>query len=480
MSPSTGRWRIRGRDGQGDGSFRRPGARRLRWTVPAGAVVVTAGGVLAASLVATAQATPTLPPRTPAQLLAAVAGRTGPPPPLTGTVVETASLGFPDLPGGSDPTSLQSLITGSHTIRVWFSDPQHIRLAIPGQLSETDVIRNGQDLWTWSSVHNTVTHMRLRPNTPDKAEPPMTQTPLTPQQAAQEVLAAVGPTTAVSVASNVTVAGEAAYELVLAPKDSRSLIGQVRIAIDAHSNVPLRVRVFPRGSSAPALQIGFTSIAFTRPAAANFNFKPPAGAKVVQNSVLPEQAPPLPLRVLRGKPGVSASVVVPAAGARAGKVIVKGGKPVFIKNGKQVVLPGRLFIVKNGKVVAVRGGMPLPVRAGVSAGVQLVPAVPMVARPTVIGKGWLAVAVNPAGGLGMGGLAAGNAGDLAGRELNALLGSASRVHGTWGNGRLLRTKLLSALLTDDGRLLIGAVTPDVLYSAAAQAGHANASSKASR
>ena len=42
------------------------------------------------------------------------------------------------------------------------------------------------------------------------------------------------------------------------------------------------------------------------------------------------------------------------------------------------------------------------------------------------------------------------------------------MSGSWGSGRLLRTTLVSVLLTSDGRLLIGAVTPDVLYSAAAQ------------
>ena len=135
-------------------------SRRLRWAVPAGGVAI-AGGVLAAFLVPAAQATPTLPSRTPAQLLVAVAGRTGPLPAMTGTVVETAALGLPDLPTGGDPTSLQSLLTGSHTIRLWYADPRHVRLAIPGQLSETDLIRSGRDVWLWSSVHNKVTHLKL-------------------------------------------------------------------------------------------------------------------------------------------------------------------------------------------------------------------------------------------------------------------------------------------------------------------------------
>ena len=42
---------------------------------------------------------------------------------------------------------------------------------------------------------------------------------ITPQQAARQALAAVGPSTRVTVQNNVTVAGEAAYQLVLAPQE---------------------------------------------------------------------------------------------------------------------------------------------------------------------------------------------------------------------------------------------------------------------
>jgi hypothetical protein len=45
--------------------------------------------------------------------------------------------------------------------------------------------------------------------------------------------------------------------------------------------------------------------------------------------------------------------------------------------------------------------------------------------------------------------------------------AATPVSGSWGSGRVLRTKLFSALLTDDGRVFVGAVTPDVLTQAAA-------------
>ncbi|MGE5286922.1 MAG: LolA family protein [Micromonosporaceae bacterium] len=506
MSPSTGQPGIEEQDGQGGGRFRGTRARRLRWAVPAGVVVATAGGVLAASLVATAQATPELPSRTPAQLLAAVAGRTGPLPAFTGTVVETASLGFPELPGGGDPTSLQSLLTGSHTIRVWYADPQHLRLAIPGQLSETDVIRNGQNLWTWSSTHNTVTHTRLAAGDGHEAEPPMTKGPLTPQQAANQVLAAVGPTTTVSIASNVTVAGEPAYELVLAPKDSRSLIGQVRIAIDAHRSVPLRVQVFARGSSAPAFQIGFTSIAFTRPAAANFDFKAPAGAKVQESGTAgplaagPIRIRPVPagarpgavVRIENGRPVImrngkvvaaKGTTPIPPPFMNGGQAVVRNGKVVQVNCPVAVPLPsrdGKQIVVRNGKAVAVTGRSKVPVRSGtvIPAKCRMAIAAEGGPRPTVIGKGWLAVAVNPSGLLG--GPALGDPGGLAGRELNALLGSASQVSGTWGSGRLVRTKILSILLTSDGHMLAGAVTPDVLYSAAAKTSQSGQASRAGK
>ena len=104
--------------------------------------------------------------------------------------------------------------------------------------------------------------------------------PLTPQQAAQQALKAVGPSTRVSVERTVTVAGQPAYQLVLSPRSSGSLVGRVTIAIDATKNVPLRVQVFARGAASPAFQVGYTSISFVKPAAANFSFTAPPGAKV--------------------------------------------------------------------------------------------------------------------------------------------------------------------------------------------------------
>ena len=250
-------------------------SRRARWAVPVGALAIT-GGVIAGSLISVAQAAPGLPARTPAQLLAEVADSTTPP--LTGTVVETASFGLPALPATGNPTSLSSLLTGSHTVNVWYSSPEHFRLAAPQSLSESDVIRDGSTAWLWQSTLNKVTKFTL----PAHKAATVPKQPLTPQQAAQQVLAAVGPTTTVSVASNVTVAGQAAYGLVLAPKDARSLVGQVQIDIDGRNGVPLRLQVFARGASSSAFGVGYTDIHFVTPAPADLSFTPPPGSTVTQ------------------------------------------------------------------------------------------------------------------------------------------------------------------------------------------------------
>ncbi|HUN34985.1 MAG TPA: DUF2092 domain-containing protein [Trebonia sp.] len=251
--------------------------RNARWAVPTVAVVVIGGGI-AASAISVAQAAPDLPAKTPAQLLADIAA-TQKIPALTGTVVESANLGLPQLPQVGNPTSLTSLITGSHTLKVYWQDGRHFRLAMPQTMTETDVIRNGSTLWLWESASNTVTRYSLAGHGHDATAPQPADLPaLTPQQAANEALQAVGKTTVVSVDSNVSVAGEAAYQLVLAPRDSRSTIGSIAIAIDAKTSVPLRVQIFAKGSATPAFQVGYTQISYVAPAAANFNFTPPAGA----------------------------------------------------------------------------------------------------------------------------------------------------------------------------------------------------------
>ena len=261
-------------------------SRRLRWALPAGVAAAIAVASFTSTVASSAAAEPNLPARTAAQLLVALEQAN--PAGLSGTIVETANLGLPQLPdittsaGGSD-LSLANLVTGAHTLRVWYGGKQQQRLALLGQLSETDIVHNGKDVWSYSSTTREVTHSTLtQEQSSTLAKPGVAG--ITPQAAADAALKAIDPSTAVQVDSTARVAGRAAYQLVLNPKDTRSLIGSVRVAIDARTSVPLRVQVFAKGSTSPAIQSGFTDVSFKTPDASVFEFVPPAGSTVVEGS----------------------------------------------------------------------------------------------------------------------------------------------------------------------------------------------------
>ena len=512
--------------------------RRTRWAVPA-AAVTAAGLVIAGSLLASAaQAAPVLPARGTAQLLADVAGNYKLPASLSGVIEETASLGLPQLPESDGGSSGYSLLAGSHTFSVWYAGPAHVRIAVPAQFGETDLRQDGRQVWLWDSTTDTATRIVLPASAgPHAAAGSVSSASATfsptPQQAARMVLAAVGPTTTVSVQQNVMVAGQAAYQLALAPKASGSLVSQVRIAIDARGYLPLRVQVFARGAASPAYQVGFTSLSLARPAASNFAFTPPPGAKVRTVRVPAGGAGPL-----GSQPGAAGSAVQtfgsgpgavpPGASKREIRILTRlsqqesaliqqyggpEGVPWELRQGLQKSLRAafRLGLLPKGLHKGTKTAVPAVSGTGAAAGwAGSPPAGPMGAlgdgalaglppgaAPTVIGTGWLSViaarldpsslaALQPGasppttsfGSASAQGSSAAYSSTLqisapaagpALAALRALLRAAAPVHGSWGSGRLLRTSLLSVLFTSSGRVLIGAVTPAVLYRDAAKA-----------
>ncbi|AWS44706.1 outer membrane lipoprotein carrier protein LolA [Streptosporangium sp. 'caverna'] len=378
----------------------------VKWAVPIAAVVLVAGAIASGPVIAAVQGDPVLPERTAEQLLAdaAQATRSGLKP-MSGTVMQTASFGLPGLPavlgmGGSSPVAL---LAGSHELKLWYGGTNQVRLALPGRMSETDLIVNGDQAWLWESEANKATRIKVdaqaaqaRAGEAQKALPTAT----TPQQLAQELLKETGSDTVVSVTNTEKVADRAAYQLVLAPKDGSSLVKEVRLALDGETFVPLRVQVYAKSAAEPAFEVGFTSVTFTPPSADNFAFTPPPGAKVVEEN---------PLDAL--------------AAAERAKAEQKGAE-----------------------------GLREKVRT--------------------VGDGWTTVAVLPFSAQDLKGQAPKEQGGPGGQDANAivdaLLKSAKPISGTWGSGKVIQTKLVSALLTDDGRLLVGAVTPEKLAEAAGQ------------
>lgn len=353
----------------------------MRWLVPGATVAVIATGALVGTANVSADAG--LEPLTPAELLVAVQG--APAPSLSGTVEVTTDLGLPALPRGMGPagTGPTALISGTNTVRVWSDGPERARMAILGDAEEYAVIRNGDEVWTWSSADSTATRHVL-PEPGDKAPASMTL-PSTPQEAADLALSALDSSTDVTVSGVASVAGRPVYELILTPRDDSTTIARVALAIDAETKTPLRVQVFSTELSDPAVDIGFTSVDFTRPDGSLFDFTPPSGATVVEHDgTTPKDTPVADLS---------------------------------------------------------------------AADLQ---------EPTVVGSGWSQVVVAE--------LPDGMGADQAGagtEEVGALLATLPRTSGTWGTGVVVDGTLMSAIITDDGRVAIGAVDPEELAAALA-------------
>ncbi|MED7923832.1 DUF2092 domain-containing protein [Nonomuraea sp. LP-02] len=370
----------------------------VRWGVPIAAAAVIGAAIGAGPVIAAVSGEPTLPERSAEQLLADAAAATAKDQgmrPMSGTVQQTASLGLPALPVTGGDTGPLSLLSGTHEVKVWYGGENKIRVAMPTHLNETNLIYNGDQSWYWDSATNTATRLRIKADAGEQHGLPTPQpTDVTPQQAAQRLLAQVDEHTAVRVINTAEVAGRPVYQLVLAPKADGSLVQEVRIALDGETYMPLQVQLYAKGSAEPAYQVGFTQVTFTPPAAENFTFTPPAGAKVEEATIGEESI------------GAKAEERAEHAADMAGKA-------------------------------------------------------------KLVGDGWTTVAVVPFSLSDLQSEAAGPAGqDGRGAQANALLDSvlksATPVNGTWGSGKLIRTKLLTALLTDDGRLLAGAVTPEEL------------------
>ena len=389
-------------------SMRTPERRSaLRWLAP---VVVAALAAGAGSLISTVTATArdSLPPRTAQELLVDVQGAEldG----LSGTLSVTTDLGLPALPGsGRRNTDFSALLSGTNTLRVWSAGADQLRVALMGRLGESDLVRNGNDVWTWASSDQSVSHLTVPERTgadrsdSHESDSPELASSLTPQQLADRAIEAITPSTEVSTDPTAVVAGRPAYQLVLEPKADTTLVGSVRIAIDGATRVPTRVQVYAAGASTPALEVGFTSFDPTPPDPSVFEFTPPEGATVTE-------------RELPGGPPSGDTSDAPGAGSDQA--------------------PGFGSFLTGGVTTRVVG------EDWSSVGVADLPIQLPSADEAETASGPLAT-------------------------ISGALDVLPRVSGDWGSGHLLRGALFSVLVTDDGEIVAGAVPPQLLYDALA-------------
>ncbi|MFE9133704.1 outer membrane lipoprotein carrier protein LolA [Streptomyces sp. NPDC007355] len=329
---------------------------------------------------------------------------------LSGTFKISTDLGLPafgnlvpGLGGGeggssADPSAkLTELVSGTHTLRVAADGPERQRLTLLDGSDEYSLIHNGDDVWAYDSKSDEVFHEKAPEGAgaPGKDVPEEKDVPTTPKELADEVLKAAGDTTSITVDGTAKVAGRDAYQLVIKPKQAGSTVASVKIAVDAASGTPLKFTLASVEGGKPVVDAGFTKVDFGRPAASEFTFEVPAGAKVTEGGA--EKA---------------------AGGEKLPEEFEKG-----------------LGDLEKGF-------------GGLGEGMN------------VIGEGWTAIAKLDTG-------APARKTDEAPKEFQGLLDSlGDKVTGKFGSGTVFKTKLVNALLTDDGKVYVGAVTKDALVDAA--------------
>ncbi|MFJ2022819.1 outer membrane lipoprotein carrier protein LolA [Streptomyces sp. NPDC087897] len=206
---------------------------------------------------------------------------------LAGSLVPGGERGGEDGGAAAPQDKLMELTSGTHTLRVAADGPERQKLSILGDASEYSVIHNQGEVWAYDSTSDEVYHAEAPEGRDggghaEKAPKAPEGAPATPQDFAEQALAAAGDTTAVTVDGTAQVAGRDAYQLLIKPKQSGSTVGSIRIAVDAENGVPLKFTLSAASGGKAVVDAGFTKVDFSRPAASTFDYTPPRGAKVTE------------------------------------------------------------------------------------------------------------------------------------------------------------------------------------------------------
>ncbi|GAA2694132.1 sigma-E factor regulatory protein RseB domain-containing protein [Actinosynnema pretiosum subsp. pretiosum] len=336
-----------------------------------------------------------------------------------GSIQVDNNLGVPALAG------VPQLGDGESKARMWTDGQGRTRLQLPSGNSERTLVNDGSTLWLWNSAEQKVTKLPASERTAE-------QKVADPVSAAREVVTAVEKYSDVSVDGTARVANRSAYELVLAPKpDERTVLREVRVAVDSELRVPLRVSVLTNGATDPAAQIGFTDFQAGAQDASLFTFTPPANAEVVEGEAKGER---------RGPDSAQAEKLAQASGL---KTVGEGWDTVLVAKAGPDVLAQLGQGAREGgfgkRVDGIEGRSDSR---------------PPWARAS---EGSTEQGSEESGRRGRG---------LDPQQLLAQLGKP--VSGDWGTGTLITTRVGSALIASDGRVALGAVPEQVLVEAIGQ------------
>ncbi|MFF2410261.1 outer membrane lipoprotein carrier protein LolA [Streptomyces sp. NPDC058092] len=346
---------------------------------------------------------------------------------LSGTVKISTDLGIPSLGGlagsfaqgggsgggkgdsSADPKSrMTELASGTHTLRVAADGPDKQRVSILDSAAEYSLIHNGDQVWAYDSKSNEAYHAtEKRAGTEHRAG----------QKSGHSTPAPDGvPTTPKALAEQVLKAA--------GPTTSVTVDGTAQVAgRDAY-----KLLIKPRQSGST---IGSVTVAVDAKSGVplKFTLLPSSGGKAVVDAGF--------TKVDFAKPAASSFTFTPP----------KGAKVTEADDAKA-----------QRKADGAEGLGIFPGAEGLGAGGSG-------AQDTkVIGEGWNAIAeIRTPGGTGLPSKASGDVPAEAQQFLDSL---GDKVSGSFGSGTVFKTRLVNALVTDNGKVYVGAVTPDALVKAA--------------
>jgi len=236
-------------------------------------------------------------------------------------------------------TTALEVFSGEHTARVVLDPRVGVRVQVQDRMAERNIIVNETEAWLYDSRANTATRLTIPDEQalsearaaaeaqagPEAIADAQAQAAdaaqkleqrfdefaaqasadfSTPAGVAQFVIDELDAESTISMAENVRVADRAAYEMLVTPDASDTLIESISLAIDAETGLPLRVVVNAVGQDAAAFSLAISALDLSTPDPALFTFTPPPGATVTE-------APEFELPTDRPTPSVEASVEAP-------------------------------------------------------------------------------------------------------------------------------------------------------------------------
>ncbi|QWQ41796.1 DUF2092 domain-containing protein [Streptomyces sp. YPW6] len=342
---------------------------------------------------------------------------------LSGTVKVSTDLGLPLdglagslVPGGegrgegrdggaaAPQDRLMELTSGTHTLRVAADGPERQKLSILGDASEYSVIHNQGEVWAYDSRSDEVYHAEA-PEGRDgggHAE----KAPKAPEGA---------PATP----------KDFAEQALAAAGDTTSVTVDGTAQVAGRDAYQLLIKPKQSGSTIGSVRIAVDA---ENGVPLKFTLSAASGGKAVVDAGF--------TKVDFARPAASTFAFTPPEGAEVTEADeLETGKDE--RGAMQKALPGQLAELEG---LADEGGF------------------------NVIGKGWTSIAeIKSPGGTG---LPEAGSGDIPAEAQGFLDALGDKVTGTFGSGTVFKTRLVNALLTEDGSVYVGAVTKDALVRAA--------------